>query len=102
VSIVTSNVDRFLINELLTLEILGVYALALKFAKLISDLIGEPFNRAYGSFRFSIMDRADAADIQARIVRYLSALLAFVALGVTYFTGDLRQYLPSSFGRLVH
>lgn len=95
VSIVTSNVDRFLINELLTLEILGVYALALKFAKLISDLIGEPFNRAYGSFRFSIMDRADAADIQARIVRYLSALLAFVALGVTYFTGDLLRLIAA-------
>ncbi|MBI4997773.1 MAG: polysaccharide biosynthesis protein [Rhodocyclales bacterium] len=95
VSIVTSNVDRFLINELLTLEILGVYALALKFAKLISDLIGEPFNRAYGSFRFSIMDRADAADIQARIVRYLSALLAFVALGVIYFTGDLLRLIAA-------
>jgi O-antigen/teichoic acid export membrane protein len=95
VAIVTSNVDRFLINELLTLEILGVYALALKFAKLISDLIGEPFNRAYGSFRFSIMERDDAAIIQARIVRYVSALLAFVALGVSLFTADLLRLIAT-------
>lgn len=89
VAIVTSNVDRFLINGLLTLEALGVYALALKFSKLISDLIGEPFNRAYGAFRFTIMEREDAGIIQARIVRYISVMLAFVALGVIYFTGDL-------------
>lgn len=95
VAIVTANVDRLLINELLTLEVLGVYALALKFSKLISDLIGEPFNRAYGAFRFSIMEREDAPEIQARIVRYISALLAFVSLGVVYFTGDLLRLISS-------
>lgn len=44
VALVSSNLDRFLINSFLTLQALGLYALAVKFSKLLTDLIGEPFN----------------------------------------------------------
>ena len=102
VAVLASNVDRFIINKLLSLEALGVFALALKFSKLISGLIGEPFNRAYGAFRFTMMGRPDAAAVQARIVRCVTALLCFVGLGLVYFTGDVLhlmsnpQYWPAA------
>lgn len=95
VAVLAGNIDRFMINSLLSLEALGVYALALKFSKLISDLIGEPFNRSYGAFRFTMMGLPDAAAIQARIVRYVFALLSIVGLGLIYFTGDALHLMSS-------
>jgi O-antigen/teichoic acid export membrane protein len=102
VGVVASNIDRFMINKLLSLEALGVFALALKFSKLISGLIGEPFNRAYGAFRFTMMGRPDAAAVQAQIVRCVAALLCFVGLALLYFTGDVlhlisdKQFWPAA------
>lgn len=102
VAVLAANIDRFMINKLLSLEALGVFALALKFSKLISGLIGEPFNRAYGAFRFTMMGRPDAATLQARVVRFVFALLCFVGLGLLYFTGDVLhlmsnpQYWPAA------
>jgi O-antigen/teichoic acid export membrane protein len=94
--VVASNIDRFLIGGLLALEALGTYALAIRFAALISDLVGEPFNRAYGAFRFTVMRRSDAAVLQADIVRYLLILLVTSGLGVIYFSGDVIRLLSNS------
>lgn len=87
--LVSSFTDRILINTLLSLQILGIYALALKFSELLESLIGEPFNRSYGAFRFSIMKESNAAEIQARIVRYLLIGLCAIGLGIVYFAEDL-------------
>lgn len=87
--LVSANVDRLLINSLLSLQALGIYALGLKFSSLLDNLIGEPFNRSYGAFRFSIMNNDDAAVVQARIVRYLLLGLSALGLGIVYFTYDL-------------
>lgn len=94
-AVVASNIDRFLISGLLTLEALGTFALASRFAALISDLVGEPFNRAYGAFRFTVMRRPDAAVLQADIVRYLLIFLVAAGLGVIYFAGDVIRLLSS-------
>jgi O-antigen/teichoic acid export membrane protein len=88
-ALISNYTDRFLINSLLSLQILGIYALALKFSELLESLIGEPFNRSYGAFRFSIMKEGNAAGIQARIVRYLLIGLAATGLGIVYFMKDL-------------
>lgn len=87
--LISTNVDRFLINHFLTLQALGIYALAFKFSSLLDNLIGEPFNRSYGAFRFSVMKSEDAAVVQVRIVRYLFMGLSVLGLGIIYFTYDL-------------
>ncbi|MED5622021.1 lipopolysaccharide biosynthesis protein [Ideonella sp. BN130291] len=92
---VSGNLDRFAVSRMLSLEALGVFALATKFAKLISDLLGEPFSRAYGAFRFTIMDRPDAGDIQAALMRYMAAALAVVSLALVYFTGDVVRWIAT-------
>lgn len=94
-AVVGSNVDRFMVSHLLSLEALGIYALAMKFSKLISDLIGEPFNRAYGAFRYTIMGQPDAGATQARITRYVAAALAAVALGVALLTDDVLHVMAT-------
>lgn len=95
VALVSTNIDRFLINNFLTLHALGLYALALKFSRLITDLIGEPFNLAYGSFRFTIMGQDNAAAIQARVVRYLFSASCAAALGLAYFTVDVLRVMSA-------
>ena len=85
VALVAANVDRLLITGLISLQALGLYALATKFSALLSELIGEPFNQAYGAFRFKIMGQPDAGEIQARVVRYLLVASCFGALGLVYF-----------------
>jgi O-antigen/teichoic acid export membrane protein len=91
--IVAAYADRFLINSLLTLQALGIYALALKFGEILESLIGEPFNRSYGAYRFSIMKNHDAAKVQADIVRFLTIGLAAAGLGVVYFSHDLLYFM---------
>lgn len=95
IAVVGSNIDRFLVTRLLSLEALGVYALAMKFSKLISDLIGEPFNRAYGAFRYTIMGQPDAGATQARITRYVAAALGAVALAVALLTEEVLRLMAT-------
>jgi O-antigen/teichoic acid export membrane protein len=94
--LVSAYADRFLINSLLTLQILGLYALALKFADLLDSFIGEPFNRSYGAFRFTIMKDHDAARIQSDIVRFLFAGLAIAGLAIVYFCHELLVVMSDS------
>lgn len=94
-SLISANVDRFLINSLISIQAVGLYALAQKFAKLIGDLIGEPFNRSYGAFRFTIMKQPDAAAIQARVFRYTATTLAIVSMGVAYFSIDVIRIMAA-------
>lgn len=92
-ALVASYADRFLINSLLGLQLLGIYALALKFSELLESLVGEPFNRSYGAFRFSIRKQKNAADIQARVVRYLFVGLSLLGMGIAYFADNLLRVM---------
>ena len=95
VGIASATADRFLLQSLVSLEALGIYALALKFSKLISDLAGEPVNRAYGAYRFTIMERPDAGVIQADVVRFLAVLLAVMGLGVVLFAPNVLRLMAA-------
>lgn len=88
-SLVATNVDKFSLNYMDTLGAVGVYMLAMKFSLIVEQLIGEPFSRSYGSFRFSIMKDKNAPIIQADIVKYLLYGAVFFALGVSLFIGEL-------------
>jgi O-antigen/teichoic acid export membrane protein len=93
VAIVAANLDRYVIRRMLSFEALGLFALAYKFSRLLEELIGEPFGRAYGSFRFSVMRQENAAAIQARVVRLLLAVLLFATLGVQLFAADVLYWV---------
>jgi O-antigen/teichoic acid export membrane protein len=86
---ISSNVDKFGLNYLDTIGTVGIYMLAIKFSMIIEQLVGEPFNRSYGSFRFSIMDNDNANEIQSKIVKYLLYASMFFALGLSLFVRDL-------------
>lgn len=95
VGVFAMNVDRFLLKEFLTLDAVGIYGLAMKFALLLNFLVAEPFFRAYGPFRFSIIEQEDAGKIQALAVHYLVAGATGVALGVALFTPEALYFMAT-------
>lgn len=94
--LVSANVDRVLISTFLSLQILGVYALAAKFATLLEYLVGEPFNRSYGAFRFSIMKDPLAAQIHVRLVRFLFVATLSIGLLIVLVTGDVLRLISNA------
>jgi O-antigen/teichoic acid export membrane protein len=95
VGIVAGNFDRFLINGVLSVQALGIYALALKFSRILGDFVGVPFNLAFGAYRYTIMTLPNAGALQARIVRYLSCLLALLGLALCYYLIDLLRVMTT-------
>lgn len=95
VAAVVTNVDRFLLKEFLSLDAVGIYALSMKFALLLTFLVAEPFNRAYGPFRFSIIDQPSAQDIQRLVVHYLVAGAMFVALAIALFMPEALYFMAA-------
>lgn len=95
VGIVAGNFDRFLINGVLSVQALGIYALALKFSRILGDFVGVPFNLAFGAYRYTIMTLPNAGALQARIVRYLACLLALFGLALCYFLIDLLRVMTT-------
>lgn len=89
VGLVSTNVDKFILNYMVSLEALGLYALALKFSMIIEQLVGEPFSRSYGAFRYTIMKDQDVGAMQASIVKYLLIITSIVSLGIAFFVKEL-------------
>lgn len=87
--LISTNIDKFILNYLVSLQALGLYALALKFSMIIEQLIGEPFSRSYGAFRYTIMKNDNANQIQANIVKYLFVLAVSMGLGMSFFVRDI-------------
>lgn len=95
VGLVSTNVDKIMLNYLVSIEALGLYALALKFSMIIEQLVGEPFSRSYGAFRYTIMNDSNAAATQASIVKYLFILTMILSLGMCYFVADVLHIMSA-------
>lgn len=102
VAAVTTNVDRFLLKHFLSLEAVGLFGLAMKFALLLMFVVLEPFHRSYGPFRFSVMKQEGAPAIQAQAAHYVFVLAAIVALGIAMLTPEvlLLMATPSYLGAM--
>ena len=93
--LISSNVDKFTLNYLVSVEALGIYALSLKFSMILEQLVGEPFSRSYGAFRYTVMHDKNANVLQASIVKYLLILTLILALGICYFAGNLLHIMSA-------
>jgi O-antigen/teichoic acid export membrane protein len=89
VGAVMGNVDRLLLKHLMSLDDVGLYGLAMKFALLLTFLLSEPFQRAYGPFRFAIIHQKNASDVQAAVVHYLAVGGSVLALGIALFMREV-------------
>lgn len=83
-----ASIDRFLLKDMVSLEAVGLYGLAMKFAVLLVFLVVEPFTRGYGPFRFSIMEQPDAPEIQAQVAHYMFVLAVLAGVGIAMVTPE--------------
>ena len=95
IGVAGGNVDRFILKALVSMEAVGIYGLAAKFASLLSFLLAEPFYRSYGPFRFSIMQKPNAALIQGQVAHYLIIGVTFLALGIALYTPDVIRIMAT-------
>lgn len=93
--LVRGNADKFLINGMLGVEALGLYALAMQFAQVLDSLLGAPFRNSYGAFRYSVMKQENAGQMQADIFRLLMIGSFTLALGLAFYAIDVLRIMSA-------
>ena len=86
---VISNADKFFLKNYSTVEAVGLYGLAMRFASILRFLVVNPFTRAYGPFRFSIMKQDNARQIYSRVATYFIFICVWACLIIAAFTSEI-------------
>lgn len=74
--------DRFFLTDAVSLSDLGRYALAYRFAFLVSILVGDSFGKSWNVTLYRFSGREEWKEQFARVAHYLMFALFFVALGI--------------------
>ncbi len=87
--------DRFFLNYLCSLSMVGIYAIGYKFGMILSTLIGTPFTMIWVAFRFEIAERNDAKEIYARVLTYFEFIVIFFTLWLMVLIKDIMSIVVS-------
>ena len=81
---VLSSADRFLLNELATMDDVGVYSLGYRLGMLIHVVFILPFSQIWAPMRMQYREEADAPELFTLVVTYywMIGLLATVSVGL--------------------
>lgn len=80
--------DRFFLQHYLGTAQVGIYALAYKFAFILSSLAFNPFDMVWDPHRYEVAKRADAREVYARVFLYLNVVVGVVGLAISLFVKD--------------
>jgi O-antigen/teichoic acid export membrane protein len=89
--------DRWILGALHSIEEVGRYALAYRFAFVISLLVGEPFGKVWNVSLYNYTSEPDWKAKFGRVARYLTFALCLTGLGLAVFGGEIirRMAAPS-------
>jgi O-antigen/teichoic acid export membrane protein len=88
--------DRFLMNRLADLTVVGLYALGYKFGGLLSTFIGGPFLSIWAPKRVEIYEnRANKDEIFVRVFKYFTFALALTGLAISVLIRDVLQIIAA-------
>jgi O-antigen/teichoic acid export membrane protein len=90
---IIGNAGRFFLKMYVSLGAVGLYALGMRFSSILRFLVVQPFTKAYGPFRFSIMKQENAREIYARVTTYFSFFCAWACLCIAAFSGEVIQIM---------
>lgn len=93
--LILGNADRLFLGWYASLEVVGIYALAIRFGMALEGFVLEPFQLGYSPFRFSIMKQENAKEVYARILTYFLFLAAFIGLFVTLLSREVIELMAS-------
>lgn len=90
--------DRFILERLTSLSVLGVYALGYKFGLTISPLLTEPFLASWRPKMFAIACQENATKIYANMLTYFCFAGTMLALTISILIQDLITIIsPTAF-----
>ncbi|MBN2091301.1 oligosaccharide flippase family protein [candidate division KSB1 bacterium] len=93
--------DRFLLNEMIGPEQVGLYEIGHKFGMMVNMILVQPFRTAWLPFVFSIQKEKEAKQICSKTLTYYFALGLFLCLGLAVMARELillttaHQYLEA-------
>lgn len=93
---ILGSADRYILKISRSLAATGVYALSMRFGMIIPILIGDPFQKSFGPFRFSIMKQPNAKEIYARILTYYVLAASIVVMGIAAFGPEIVAVVAAS------
>ncbi len=87
--------DRFFLNELGTLEEVGLYAIGYKFGILISHLLIGPFSLVWSAKMFEVYRHPDRDEILNKVLSGFGFMLVFCALGLSMIIEEVLQLMTT-------
>lgn len=85
--------DRFFLQRLQSLEVVGVYAVGYKFGYLLNFLLIQPFNMMWQARMYIVHRGPDHQKVFSRIFILYSAVLIFAGLGMAVFGPELMRLM---------
>ncbi len=85
--------DRYVLKDVSGIDVMGVYALAYKFAFLVTFIVGVPFKDTWKVNVFRIANEAGWEDFFSQVFSKLSLALAFVGLLIILFFDNLMGWI---------
>lgn len=81
--------DRFFLSSAVSLDDLGRYALAYRFAILVSALVGDSFSKSWNVTLYRYVERSDWREQFAQIASYFTYVLFATGLAIALFSPEL-------------
>lgn len=86
--------DRYILNHYATAREVGIYALGYNVGMAV-NLVTQTVNLGWLPLMYRLVKRTDAASLIGRLTTAYAALLAFTALGLVAFGGDLVRLMSA-------
>lgn len=87
--------NRYLIRFFGSLDQVGLYELALKFASILTFLVWSPFTQVWDVERFNYHKDQNAKQIFSNVFRIMSVFLVVIALGISIFATPTIQLMSA-------
>lgn len=92
------SANRYYIRLFSTLDDIGLYELAVKFASILMLIVWEPFSQYWNIERFALYKQSNG-DVSSFVIvfRFIVSLMAFVGVGIALFSGEVITIMASEF-----
>ena len=81
--------DRFFLQRLVSLDVVGIYAVGYKFGYLLNFLLIQSFNMMWQARMYVVYRRPDHRQVYGQVFALYSFVLIFAALGIAIFSGEV-------------
>lgn len=88
--------DRFFLQRLQSLDVVGIYAVGYKFGFMLNFLLIQPFNMMWQARMYIVHRQPDHQKVFSRIFTLYSAVLIFAGLGMAVLGPELMKLMVDS------